>query len=222
MPECMTCSLANRTRFRRLPVYPFAAARISRRFFFAWTERFTRAMSSVPQQPTDRLRVRAGADLGRALDATASRGRLLRQHVVAGGLAVEHLALAGDAEPLGRGPVRLDLRHVGYPSSVSDAGTVATDSGDGAGAGSDSSSRAFSLACCSRNRRFGAITMIMFRPSCFGIDSTVTIPPRSPTNRSRIFLPSSVWVISRPRNMIVTLTLWPPRRNRSTCPFFVA
>ena len=70
-------------------------------------------------------------------------------------------------------------------------------------------------------RLLGEITMIMFRPSCFGIDSTVTISPRSPTNLSKILRPSSVWVISRPRNMIVTLTLCPPRKKRSTCPFLV-
>ena len=70
-------------------------------------------------------------------------------------------------------------------------------------------------------RLFGEITMIMFRPSCLGIDSTVTISPRSPTSRSKILRPRSVWVISRPRNMMVTFTLCPPRRNRSTWPFFV-
>src|SRR3954468_5477425 len=55
-----------------------------------------------------------------------------------------------------------------------------------------------------------------------GIDSTMASSPRSPTRRSKIFRPRSVWAISRPRNMIVILTLFPAERNRVTCPFLVA
>src|SRR5206468_5648419 len=54
-PECRTCSLAIRYRIRRLPVYPFAASRISRRFFFAWTERFTLAMRSPREKSLELL-----------------------------------------------------------------------------------------------------------------------------------------------------------------------
>ena len=72
------------------------------------------------------------------------------------------------------------------------------------------------------NFLLGETTMIMFLPSCLGMDSTTTFSPRSPTSRSRILRPSSVCAISRPRNMIVTFTLFPPLRNRSTWPFFVA
>src|SRR5699024_3372096 len=53
----------------------------------------------------------------------------------------------------------------------------------------------------------GARTIIMFRPSCFGFDS---------------MKPSSGRDCSRPRNMIVTLTLFPPARNRDTWPFLVS
>src|SRR5262245_41407840 len=179
----------------RLPWYPFAASRTARRFFFALTERFTLAIASRPQEPLD-LRA-LGRDLGHALDTTPAAPGLLREHVVARGLAVQDLPVAGDPEPLRGGAVRLHLRHGSYPSAASSAAEVSV------------------------KRLLGAITMIMLRPSCFGIDSTTIRSPRSLTNRSRILRPRSVCAISRPRNMIVTLTLAPIRRNRSTWPFFV-
>src|SRR5215207_4794149 len=43
-PEWSSCSLATRYRFERDPKYPLAFRRTSRRFFFAWTDRLTRAM----------------------------------------------------------------------------------------------------------------------------------------------------------------------------------
>ena len=47
-------------------------------------------------------------------------------------------------------------------------------------------------------------------------------PASSSARRSRIILPRSGWVTSRPRNMIVILTLSLCSRKRVTCPFFVA
>src|SRR6266545_3972213 len=111
----MTCSLATRYRVLRLPVYPFAFSRISRRFFFAWTDRFTLAIGSCPQQTFDLLAL--GGDLGHALDTPASAGALLREHVIARRLAVEQLAVPRDAEPFRRRTVGLHLRHVRHPSS---------------------------------------------------------------------------------------------------------
>ena len=69
--------------------------------------------------------------------------------------------------------------------------------------------------------RCGPITMIMFRPSCFGADSTKPSSSTSPASRCSSLYPSSGRDCSRPRNMIVTLTLSPCRRNRSTWPFLV-
>src|SRR5690349_10080472 len=65
--------------------------------------------------------------------------------------------------------------------------------------------------------RCGPITMIMLRPSCRGCDSTNPSSSTSPARRCRSRKPSSGRDCSRPRNMIVTLTLSPCRRNRSTC-----
>jgi hypothetical protein len=75
-----------------------------------------------------------------------------------------------------------------------------------------------------RLRRSGApfgslgplITITMLRPSCLGCASTTAVSPRSSTNRSKILRPRSVWAISRPRNMMVTLTRAPAERNRMT------
>src|SRR6266508_6188924 len=68
----------------------------------------------------------------------------------------------------------------------------------------------------------GENTAIMLRPSCLAGLSTWAISVMSVASRSSRRRPSSVWAISRPRNMIVTLTLWPCLRNRSTWPFLVS
>src|SRR5699024_8637172 len=68
----------------------------------------------------------------------------------------------------------------------------------------------------------GARTIIMFRPSCFGFDSMKPSSDRSSASLSSKRNPSSGRDCSRPRNMIVTLTLFPPARNRDTWPFLVS
>src|SRR6266702_190364 len=68
----------------------------------------------------------------------------------------------------------------------------------------------------------GENTAIMLRPSCRAGLSTWAMSTMSVASRSSRRRPSSVCAISRPRNMIVTLTLWPCLRNRSTWPFFVS
>ena len=70
-------------------------------------------------------------------------------------------------------------------------------------------------------RLCGPITMIMFRPSCFGWASTKPSSSTSPARRCSSLKPSSGRDCSRPLNMIVTLTLSPALRNRSTWPFLV-
>src|SRR4029077_13897078 len=64
--------------------------------------------------------------------------------------------------------------------------------------------------------RCGPITMIMFRPSCLGWASTKPSSSTSPARRCSSRKPSSGRDCSRPRNMMVTLTLSPCLRNRST------
>ena len=71
-------------------------------------------------------------------------------------------------------------------------------------------------------RLSGASTMTMFRPSRRGTDSDLPIPSIWSAIRSRIFLPSSGWNTSRPRNMMVILTLWPSSRNLATCRVLVS
>ena len=139
-----------------------------------------------------------GRDLRHALDAAALAAALLGEHVVAGGLAVQHLALARHAESLGGGAVGLHLRHRIYPSfsgavdldglRVLDRSVrrrrpahrpprsprAGTRSRRPASTGRSASAAAAApaLACASTYFLLGAITMIMLRPSCFGIDST--------------------------------------------------
>ena len=67
----------------------------------------------------------------------------------------------------------------------------------------------------------GAKTINMLRPSTRGAASTLPTSLTYSAIRSRIFLPSSGWAISRPRNMIVILTFEPSLRKRSTCFVFV-
>ena len=57
--------------------------------------------------------------------------------------------------------------------------------------------------------RSGPSTMVMLRPSCRGKISTRPTCSTASTTSSRMRRPSSGWCISRPRNVIVTLTLWP-------------
>src|SRR6476646_545407 len=69
-------------------------------------------MSSPHQQALQLLLLFGRADLCHAFDATAPTAALLREHVVAGGLAMEDLALPRDTETLGGRAVVLRLRHV--------------------------------------------------------------------------------------------------------------
>ena len=56
----------------------------------------------------------------------------------------------------------------------------------------------------------------MFRPSSFGAASTLARSSTFFATSSRIFIPSSGWATSRPRNMIVIFTLCPSPRNLAT------
>src|SRR5512135_529231 len=60
---------------------------------------------------------------------------------------------------------------------------------------------------------FGAITMVMLRPSSLASASTFPISASAAATRSSTALPSSRWAICRPRYIMVTLTLLPSPRN---------
>ena len=64
-----------------------------------------------------------------------------------------------------------------------------------------------------------AMTMVMFLPSILGSFSTWAVSFNSSANRTSKSRPSSGWLISRPRNMIVTFTLLPSPRKR--CAAFI-
>src|SRR5581483_2553827 len=86
----------------------------------------------------------------------------------------------------------------------------------GSGSGCSAAGLAFALFLC------GAITIVMFRPSCLGAVSTTPRSLMSSASRCSSRYPSSGRDCSRPRNMIVTLTLLPCSRKRRTCPRLVS
>ena len=190
-----TCSFASAVPLApRCRCTPWPPSSTSRRFFLAWTERFTRAMvhSLRSASPSSRLIFFCSPvdrTSAHALDPAALAPALLREHVVAGRLPVQHLALARHAEPLRGGAVGLHLRHrsVPHPSLGSGAfgdvvGSACTAASDRR-RGLDGRSRRGRVGlrasrgrpCASRLRLLlevalvGAITMIMLRPSCFGM-----------------------------------------------------
>src|SRR3954452_10687087 len=64
---------------------------------------------------------------------------------------------------------------------------------------------------------FGAITMVMFRPSSLASISILPMSASAAATRSSTALPRSRWAICRPRYIIVTLTLLPSPRNSRAC-----
>ena len=77
---------------------------------------------------------------------------------------------------------------------------------------------AFLASCALRTTPgLGAMTMIMRRPSMFGVASTVAMSLHSSTTRSSTFMPVFGCVISRPRNTTARRTLLPPSRKRRMC-----
>src|SRR5919204_5668796 len=112
--ECMTCSFATRYRRDLAPRYPLACSRISRRFFRPWTLRLTRGMCDplvrlFSQEAPDALPL--GPNVHHARHPALPATRFLDQHMVPGRLPVEDLPRLGQAEPFGRTPMRLHLRH---------------------------------------------------------------------------------------------------------------
>src|SRR5512132_192041 len=142
-----------------------------------------------------------GRDLDLAAEAALAGRGLLLQHVVQPGLPADQLAGLGHPEAPCGAPVALHLGH-GVSWAYGVRAAVLPAAGDAP------------LAPPWVFR--GENTVIMLRPSWRAGLSTWAISTRSVASRSSSRRPSSVWAISRPRNMMVTLTLWPCLRNRST------
>src|SRR5688572_13091969 len=170
----------------------------------------------LPEHLADVARVR-GADGGHLPESTLPVGVLLLEDVVQERLAAADLAGARDVEPLLRTAVRLHLRH-GYDSVCSTSVSIGGSSVSMTGSAGASSPAAFAaaLAASACARLSGASTIVMLRPSRRGDASTLARCLVASATPSRIFIPSSGWATSRPRNMIVSFTLWPSARKCST------
>ena len=130
------------------------------------------------EQTLDALDV-GGGHLGKAVQASGAGGRLVLELVSAVGPLVQDPAAAADPEPLGGSAVRLVLGHELSYFPCEDTGVCGTGhyrvigqtrSGSRAGglvrqAGVPCRTRVVLAFLC------GAMTMIMFRPSCLGADS---------------------------------------------------
>src|SRR3989338_4100917 len=85
----------------------------------AWAGRPRGARLAVGEEPADLLQV-GSLDGPRAAEAALPLGGLLGEDVAVSGLAALHLAAARELEALGRAPVGLHFRHLGFlppPSS---------------------------------------------------------------------------------------------------------
>src|SRR6516225_2490362 len=107
----------------RWPRYPLARSSTTRRFLWALTARFTRAISSTPwrqagllcQQLLDLLDVRRG-DRHFPSQPPGDPGRLVLEQVPAVRATAQHLSGTSQPEPLSRSAVRLHLWHVAVDS----------------------------------------------------------------------------------------------------------
>ena len=133
-------------------------------------------------------------------------------------LGLDPAAIAGIPAALCRAPGRRSTSHPHSGTATRRSGSPDVVAGEGL-------SLAYSSSCLSASfpaSLLGASIMLMLRPSCSGSDSIVARPSRSSKRRCSRSRPRSGWACSRPRNMIVILTLLRPRRKRSTWPFLVS
>src|SRR5690348_3500556 len=158
--------------------------------------------------------------------AAFALGRLLGQDVRLEGVSGLELAGRGLAEPLGGGPVGLDLWHVATPSGFRDwpgrRSAIALSIHALAGLCCDNP-----FSGCRMGRPpsaanglphyffLGLIIMVIWRPSIRGNWSTVPVSTMSFWIRWASSMPSSWWRISRPQKRMLTLTLSPSSRNRT-------
>src|SRR5919108_4041069 len=192
-----------------------------------WTARLTLAivvlfpvggaLAPLPPEHAAHAAAFAGDHLDRAGQAALAGGGLLAEQVVQPGLPAQQLAVAGGPEALGGAPVGFHLRHgVSYGVRTGAGRPPGAASRSWAGVGGAWPRPAAWEAPLPPWVLRGENTVIMLRPSWRAGLSTWAISTRSVASRSSSRRPSSVWAISRPRNMMVTLTLWPCLRKRST------
>src|SRR6202041_2254946 len=173
-----------------------------RRFLWALTSRFTRAMGcsylvgkwlfrrlccrSAVQQLLDPLGV-VGRHDGPSIQPARPLGRLVLQQVAAAGFLTHDLPGAGATESLRRSAVGLGLGHV---SSV-----LRYQFGDGSVSSFGAACRVGPLASSAARARVfaprcGASTIVMLRPSCLAVVSTnpksaTSAPSRCSTRKAR-------------------------------------
>ena len=165
----------------------------------------------------------AECDLDLALQATGARRRLLLEQVLAVRLLAAQLAGAGLLEALGRASWVFIFGIVWSPGRRLRRGVLRSrlDGRFGRLLLLRWSSRFSSLAACSF---FAAWALLVGRQHHRHVAAVELrrgfdlrqAAPRCSATWSRIFMPSSGWDTSRPRNMIVTFTLWPSARNSAT------
>src|ERR671916_3223317 len=196
-------------------------------------------MLALPQKTLELLLVGAG-QIGRRVEPPLLlRALLLQKVIVAGATALQPAVLACHKAPCGT-LVGLHLRHISSTFLVSATREEARGTGERAGSPPGIAGLVYQTVAYLRAARslrspcgasspcwasldsfFGAMTMTMLRPSRLGWLSMRPRSSRSVARRLRSLSPKSGCWTSRPRNMMVTFTLSPPRRKRSTWPRLV-
>src|SRR5918996_4832265 len=161
-----------------------------------------RGLPLEPEHAADAATL-GGGHLDLAAQAALAGGGLLLEHVVQPGLSPEQLAVLRHPEAADGAPVGLCLGHVVSYGVRTGAGR-APGRWLGAGAAAGWPLPAAGGAPLPPWVLRGENTVIMLRPSCPAGLSTWAMSTRSAASRSSSRRPSSVWAISRPRNMIVT------------------
>src|SRR5262249_10314278 len=172
----------------------------------------------------DLLRVLVAKVAGAAIATVVVRGLREGEQVLRVGLGVLHLARLLHLEPLLRRTPRLHLRHRLTPQTLpGPAGALVSAAGAGVWACSAFfSDSCWAARCLAMSRArwatlgFGARIMNICRPSMRGTCSTTPTSFTSLMTSSSSAWPSSLWVISRPRNMMVMRALFPSSRKRFT------
>src|SRR6185295_2653392 len=172
----------------------------------------------------DLLRVHVAKVAGAAVAAVVVGGLGEGEVVLRVGLGVLHLARLLHLEPLLGRTARLHLRHRLTPQTCpGSAGALLAAATAGVAAGSAFfSASSWAARCLARSRArwatlgFGARIMNICRPSMRGTCATTPTSFTSLMTSSSSAWPSSLWVISRPRNMMVMRALFPSSRKRFT------
>src|SRR5688572_5248714 len=160
-------------------------------------------------------------EVGRAheitlLEPVLPLARLLGQDVRVVRVEALELPRPGPLEPLHGGALGLLLRHLLVPRLANRrTGGQAEDSADSPSPRSRRSRPPVRLS--DGPPYFGAMTIVILRPSSFASASILPTSARLAATRSSTALPSSRCAICRRRYIMVTLTLFPSPRNSRAC-----